>query len=153
MALDFKHIGDNELDTFLSRKAFNLTDDQISEVSFIFWLVYYAERKIKEQILNPLIQNITSNEYKGRVEDVAEIVGWLLDDSTFLTKINTLEKIMSASIYKDSLRDYFSYCKQLNQMRNLISHNKIDLLVYKESPVRERKVKEQMLIELPQIPL
>ncbi len=132
--------------TFIAKYAFGLPDDQISEVTFIFWLVYYVERQIKEFIPEGICNYIKGSGFSGDIKPIKDAFDCCLTELTLLSKIKVLELVVKNTSL--DMSKHIKYCKTLNQIRNQISHNKIDDLKYKNKSIKLRETKELMLDDL-----
>lgn len=146
MEIDFDKISDTELDTFIAKSIFELTDEQLSEVTFIFWLIYFVERKIKTLIPKVMSDYIKAGGFNGDITKIKGIIECCMDEMTLLSKVKVVEGIMDGSGF--DISKYTSYCKTLNEIRNKISHNRIEDLKYKGKLIKLRETKKLMIKDL-----
>ena len=148
MKSEIGKVADERLVTTFSKGALGLTDQQIDTVSFVFWLVYMAETDLES-----IIKSAWSLAGSGFSDDVRQRANKILQErysgsrivdvnklDFFLTKIVVLE-----SLYGKDVRVKMLY--KLNDLRNDISHNRIDNLMYDGLALSERPAKEKIIID------
>jgi hypothetical protein len=143
--LSFETFTDTDLYTILAKKGCSLDDEKISEVNFIFWFVYYVERKLKDSISNPVLTYIKSKGFSGDLNTVSNYIDSCMDELTFTSKINVYQAIMKGTKFEPKVKKYVNFCRELNTIRNQISHNKVEVLLYKNRPIKNRTTKEEMI--------
>lgn len=142
-----KEISDQQINETISKGALKMTDEQIATVSFTFWLVYMAETD-----LNDVLTQAWKSAGSLFSEEVNKIANQMLQDMVGGTKVsmNDLE------YFSDKIRVYGAmfgnteHTKllwKLKDIRNDLSHNRINDLKYEGQNLSSRKAKEDILID------
>lgn len=146
LKLIMKEVSDEMFNETISKGALQLSDNQIQAVSFAFWLCYMAEKDLNDVIKQAWKLSVISHP------EISEYVQKILL-KTFSKKdnfdINNLEyfadKIkIHEIIYNDDLTKILW---KLNNLRNNISHNRIDKLEYNGQSLFLRETKEKILLD------
>jgi len=147
-------VSDNELNEVISKGALKLSNEQIATVSFVFWLVYMAETD-----LNTVISEAWSKSKQFFSKDVHQITRKMLQkmiphgrkiDVENLEYFSDKIKIFEAMFGRTS-RTELLY--KLRDLRNDISHNRIDELRYNGGDLSLRTTKEKILLDYFEIAL
>lgn len=153
---------EDQLNQSISKGALKLTDEQIATVSFAFWLVYMAEIDLNKTVTEAWRLAKLAHES----EAVSAQAGQALLDmisapkaecpschTSFQTRAIGLDnpeyfvdkiKIVQALMGKTARVKLFY---KLNEIRNDLSHNRIDDLKYEGKPLSDRATKEKILID------
>ena len=145
---NIENVSDKQINEAISKGALKMNDEQITTVSFVFWLVYMAETDLNDIINKSLITTISilSPEVTKKVKEI------LNDEIKGKKKID----INNPECFSDKVKIYEAFYGKtertkllwkLNDIRNDLSHNRIDNLKYKEKPLSLRKTKEKILID------
>lgn len=139
---------DTQLNEAISKGALKLETSQIATVSFVFWLVYMAESDLNDVLRTSW--DATSKFFTPEVNALAE--KQLLDGVGGGRKIN----INQPEYFSDKIKIYeamFGKTERarvlwkLNDIRNDLSHNRIDALSYNGQELAKRETKEKVLID------
>ena len=137
-----------QLNEAISKGGLKLTDSQIATVSFAFWLVYMAETDLNYALRKgwTLAGSFSSSEVNNLVEkQILDLIGGqrkvdLKDPEYFSDKIKIYE-----AFFGQTKRTKMLW--KLNDIRNNISHNRIDELNYDGVDLAKRETKEKVLID------
>jgi len=117
--------------------------DKFSDLSFCILLIFWTELILKK-VLNGLLLNAMKPEKR-----YPELINLILDETTFISKIKITEFIISGNPqYKRDYRDFFSFCKTLNEVRNQIFHAKLNNITYKGLSISKLSTQKAMLKDL-----
>lgn len=119
---DFSKLKKIDLGRTIVKKRFNLTEEQISAVEFVYWISYYAETEIREMILE--IEKIKTGKDNPVIDS-------FLDNLNFTDKILILEKNYALN---DSDKPFIKILWKIKDFRNDVAHGKFDKLVYDKYP-------------------
>jgi len=139
-------ISDKELETYLVKKAYKFTDEEISSGQFIFWLVYYMEKRLTGMLKNTLKVFVQCSD-----DSVKKIIDIVFEESYLSAKITVLEKSLSDPLKMESpeTKGLCGYYREINNIRNSLFHNKeIKDIKYKGKSILDRKTKELMIRDL-----
>lgn len=141
-------VSDQQINEAISKGALKMNDEQITTVSFVFWLVYMAETDLNDIINKSLTTTIStlSPGVKKKVEEMLnkEIKGKKKIDINNLEYFSDKIKVYKALFGKT---ERTKLLWGLNDIRNDLSHNRIDDLRYKGELLSLRKTKEKILID------
>ena len=139
----------NKLPEVFARDIHGLNDEQIVTVSFVFWLAYVAEVQLYEAISESWAKS------KNKFSVDAQIMAKQMIEEKIPSKKNIdIEKL---DYFTDKIQvleavfgqhDYVKFLYDLRNLRNDISHNRIDNLEYKGISLYERSAKENIIIDL-----
>ncbi|MDD2807374.1 MAG: hypothetical protein PHW95_02560 [Patescibacteria group bacterium] len=145
-----KSMPDNSIDDFtknIVKFLLKFNDEQINTVSFVFWLVYVAELKLDEFRIHAW-----EVAEKDSSEDIIDRAKQMLTDKInldrsvinnpryFSEKIKFFEGVIGKN-------DFVEILYILRDLRNDISHLRIDNLKYKELSLYTREAKENLIID------
>ncbi len=143
-----KTVSDDKLNETISKGALKLTDEQIATVSFVFWLVYMAEIDLKD-ILSKAWNN-SKQFFPTNVNQGAKglLLKMISDQKNidienleyFSDKIKIYEVMVGKTKHAELLH-------KLKDLRNDISHNRINELKYNNEDLFLRATKEKILID------
>lgn len=136
---DIREISDHQLESYLFDRRYKLGEKEISTVNFVFWTITYLEKRIQEVLLD-LTQTRLANlpEY--------EMISDAFDELTFGSKINVFEKTLKRVAI--DRKKFISILREMNQIRNLIAHNKISNLKYSGSLLSKREIKIKLISDI-----
>lgn len=144
----FKTSTDAELQEAITKGVFMLSDEQITTVSFVFWLIYSVERGMDEALKGAWDTStkgatpIEVTQLKDRL--LARIGGDQVFDVAapeyFSQKVRIYESIFGKT-------EHAKLLWKMNGIRNDLSHHRIDDLKYEGEPLSKREVKEKALFD------
>ena len=146
MPIDFGNISDENLATLVPRRVLELDEAEVLAANFVFWFLFYVERKMNQVIFEGLKRQIGTIE-DARAIAIGEVFDSISDELTFGSTISILEKALRTENPYRGER-LISHLRMLNGLRNRIAHGRIRDLNYKDHPVRERATRELMWNEL-----
>lgn len=132
--------------TMLSKSALKLNQNQINTVQFTFWLIYMVETD-----LNDAIKEAWNLATSSSREEVVLMTKKLLQEGIKGEKKLDPENL---KYFSDKIKIYESFYKKdnrtkllwkLNDLRNDLSHNKINELKYKGNNLIDINVRKQLL--------
>lgn len=138
-----------QLNDAISKGALKLTDEQISTVSFVFWLVYMAETDLNDAITeawqlskkanaDPMVQAAAKKMLGDMVGGERKIDIEKLE--YFIDKIRVYE-----AMFGKNKRSKLFW--KFNNIRNDLSHNRINDLKYDGANLALRETKEKILFD------
>lgn len=146
LKLKMKEVSDEMFNETISKGALQLSDNQIQAVSFAFWLCYMAEKDLNDVIKQAWELSVISHP------ETSEYVQKIL-----LKTLSKKEKfdINNLKYFSDKIKVHSVICNddftkmlwKLNDIRNDISHNRIDKLEYDGQSLSLREVKEKILLD------
>ncbi|MDO9230962.1 MAG: hypothetical protein Q7U36_00565 [bacterium] len=147
LKLIIESVSDEKFNETISKGALKLNDNQIQTVSFIFWLCYMAENDLNDVLKQAwqLSTEITNPEISESDQKI------LL--KTFSKKDNF--DINNLEYFADKIKIHEAMCDdnltkllwKLNELRNDISHNRINKLGYNGQSLFLREIKEKILFD------
>lgn len=132
------------------RGEFGLSDNDVDTADFLFWTIYYHERKLSENIAMVL------KEYCSG-QGMGDLVDNILKELTFTSKINFLERSIKTREESESdetyaerkkiWKDYISFLRRLNETRNQLFHqrNSIADLMFNNFSISDHEGKAKLL--------
>lgn len=143
-----ENVSDQQINETISRDALKMNDEQIATVSFAFWLVYMAETDLNDIINKSLVATISTlpPAVTKKVEELLneEIKGKKKIDINNLEYFSDKIKVYEALFGKT---ERTKLLWKFNDIRNDLSHNRIDDLKYEGKLLSLRKTKEKILID------
>lgn len=141
----FSSMSDEDLATLPVKKILGLSEEDISTLNFIFWLVFFVERKLSVIVFDSVKTNVSvpkesQETYNRFFEATAE-------EMTFGGLINIFEKTMKPMSNWD-LKLLTPYLRELNGLRNQVAHGRIKSLLYRGKDIYQRATKELMWKDL-----
>jgi len=146
----FNESDESRLNESISKGALKLDDKQIALVSFIFWLCYMAEVDLTKSIIGAWkmantfypLDDATKTVIKEKYNiDVGKLTDeYLREKAVFGEKINISEILFGET-------DLVLNLKDIKELRNDISHNRINDLVYKGESLFQKKTKIKLLMD------
>lgn len=136
-------ISDDKLIETFSKGALKLDDNQIKTVSFVFWLCYVAETDLNSIILQAwnMAQKATQFPNKEDVNKIIKDWGFDFDNLKYFSdKIKIYEKMFGQTARTKILW-------KINDIRNDLSHNRINSLTYNNESLTLRETKEKITID------
>lgn len=112
------------------------------DMVFCFYLIVCIESILKK-VLEDLLLNSQKLEKK-----YPEFVESIFDETTFNSKINIMEKMFKKSKRYKDFKSFFSYCREINNLRNKIFHNKVKDIRYQGLLISDITTKRKMLKDL-----
>ena len=143
-----KSASDDKINEIISKGALRLEDEQVAVVSFVFWLVYMAETDLNDVVSNAWRN--ASSLFSQKIKDVATnmlqemIRGNKELDPSNLVYFSDKIKVHEAMFGKNKLTNMLW---KLNDIRNDLSHNRIENLSYDNQPLSLRTTKDKVLID------
>jgi len=134
--------GDKLIETF-SKGALKLKDEQINTVSFVFWLCYMAETDLNDAISQAwnMAKQATQFPNQKAIDKIIKDMGFDFENlKYFRDKIKVFEKIFGKT-------ERVKILWKINDIRNDLSHNRIDNLTYDSENLSLRKTKEKITID------
>jgi len=120
-----------------------ISKDKFFDLSFCILLIFWTESILKEVLKEVLIDAMRPEK------KYPALINLILDETTFISKIKITEFIINANPkYKKGYKDFFSFCKALNDTRNQIFHVKLENITYKSLPISEISTQRKMLEDL-----
>lgn len=145
---NIKDVSDQKINETIPKLFLKMNDEQITTVSFAFWLVYMTETDLNN-ILNESWTTTMSALSPKVIKKVKEILKEEIKGKKEID-INNLEyfsdkiKIYEA-MFGETERTELLW--KLNDIRNDLSHNRINDLKYDGQLISLRKTKEKILID------
>ena len=142
-----REVSDQKLNETISKGALKMSDEQIATTSFAFWLVYMAETDLNTALseawsssksLLPHAVEAAERMLKEMIPGKREVD--INDLQYFSEKIKVYEALMGATARTKLLWKF-------NDIRNDLSHNRIDKLAYDNEALSLRTTKEKILID------
>jgi len=125
------------------QKISGISEEKYKNFSFCILLIFWVESTLKK-LLTTLLLNAFRPE-----KQYPELINLIFNETTFISKIKIIEFIINANPkYKETHKDFFSFCKALNETRNQIFHNKLDDATYKNLSISDIKTQRKMLKDL-----
>jgi len=138
---DLSSLNDQELEVYFVKKAYKLTEEDISASQFIFWLIYYMERRLTDLMKDNLKGFIKCSD--GSAQKATDLI---LDELHLSGKVRAFEKSLPPS---KELKRFCDYYMKVNDIRNQLFHNKaISTILYRDKSVKNRTIKEIMIKDL-----
>mgnify|MGYP001599669382 FL=1 len=105
-----------DLGRVMVKKRFNLTDQQIEAVEFVYWMSYFIETELKQSILF-VEKNLGS---KTKMLEAA------------LDKLHFGDKIGLITTYNENGKsdNFTKMCWKINELRNHVAHGRFEKLEY-----------------------
>ncbi len=130
----------------LSRGALKLEDDHINTVQFAFWLSYMAETDLND-VIKEAWEMATKNADPSLIEVTKKVLqegirGEKELDPENLKYFSDKIKLYESFYGKDNRTKLFW---KLNDIRNALSHNRLDKLTYNENNISDISVRRQLL--------
>jgi len=120
-----------------------VTDEEYKNISFCILLIFWVETILKE-VLKELVL-----KYQKSEKQYPEFIDAIFNETTFGSKITIVEFIINQSEkFKKTYKDFFSYCRALNGLRNQIFHTKLKDIKYNGLSISEIKTQRKMFIDL-----
>jgi len=145
---NIKNVSDQQINETISKGALKMNNEQIATVSFVFWLVYMAETDLNKILNESLTTTMStlSSEVTKKVEEILkeEIKGKKEIDINNPECFSDKTKIYEAMFGKT---ERTKLLWKLNDIRNDLSHNRINNLKYDGQLISLRKTKEKILID------
>ncbi len=154
-------VSETQINEMFSKGALKLTEAQIGTVSFVFWLVYMAEADLNT--ISKKAWEIAKDPASHEIEVVAEK---MLQDRIGGQKIicpscgtvcrNREIKPFEPEYFSDKIKVYEAFFGKtdrtnllwkLNDIRNDLSHNRVDTLSYNGELLSERNTKEKLVLD------
>lgn len=143
-----KQCSDKTLSEVIAKGSLRLNDNQVETISFVFWLCFMAENDLNDILKSswakviskhsPEIQEAVLEEFKRKISSKKEI------------DMNNLEYFIEKIKIHEAAKGKNKFTKilwKLNDIRNDLSHNRIDKLEYNNKSLYLREVKEEILID------
>lgn len=156
-----KEGSEERLNEIISKGTLKLTDEQIATVSFGFWMVYMAEIDLNDSLRKAW--KLAKSQFPENVQKIAEQkLSEMINESkitcpTCGTRYSVREiNINDPEYFSDKIKIFqasFGKTKlvkllwQLNDIRNNLSHNRIDRLEYDGFPLSQRGTKEKLICD------
>lgn len=120
-----------------------INDKEYKDFSFCILLIFWTESTLKK-VLEELLLNSQKPE-----KQYPELINLIFNETAFSSKIKITEFIINVNPkYKEEYKDFFSYCRELNQVRNQIFHTKLESIKYRGSLISDIKTQRRMLTDL-----
>ncbi len=120
-----------------------LQEEKYKDLSFCILLIFWTELALKK-VLEQLLLDAFRPEKR-----YPELVNLIFNETTFISKIKITEFIINPNPkYKKDYKDFFSFCKALNETRNQVFHVKLENITYKGLPISEISTQRKMLEDL-----
>jgi hypothetical protein len=120
-----------------------ISEEKFKDLSFCILLIFWVELTLKK-LLTTLLLDAFKSEKR-----YSELINLIFNETTFISKIKITEFIINANPkYKESHKDFFSFCKALNETRNQIFHVKLENITYKNLPISDINTQKEMLKDL-----
>ena len=150
---------DERLNNMVSVGVLKLSDSQIATVSFVFWLVYLAETDLNEAITQAW--NTSKAPFTSEIEAAAKEHMSKLLSSMDCSACGTPGKgrkidVEHSQYFSDKIKIHevllgktnrTKLLWKLNEIRNDLSHNRIDSLKYNGTSLSLRETREQILVD------
>ena len=143
--LSFDGMSDEDLSTLPVKKILGLNDEDIATIDFVFWLVFFVERKLSGIVFNAVKKNATLPE--GSQETYDRFFEATAEEMTFGGLINIFEKTMKP-LHNWDLKLLSPYLRELNGLRNQVAHGRMKSLLYRGKDIHQRATKELMWKDL-----
>lgn len=141
-------ISDQQINETIPKCALKMNDEQIATVSFVFWLVYMAETDLY-YVLNESLKTETSTlspEVKKKVEEILKEKIKGEKEVNFNDLENFSDKVKAyEALFGETKRTKLLW--KLKNIRDDLSHNRIENLKYEGQALSLRKTKEKILID------
>jgi hypothetical protein len=140
---------DEALLDVIPKALFNFSDEKISMVSFVFWFAYLAETKLDEVI--KLAWDAAQKDVPID-EDTKQLVKKYINSFVMGKEIDPekpeyfIDKIKLTQVFFPGSSLVSIYYK-INEIRNDLSHGRIDSLKYNNESLSLRKTREKLLID------
>jgi hypothetical protein len=142
-----REVSDQKLNETISKGALKMSDEQIATTSFAFWLVYMAETDLNTALSEAWSssKSLLPNAIEAAEKMLKEMIPGkrevdINDLQYFSEKIKVYEALMGATERTKLLWKF-------NDIRNDLSHNRIDKLAYNDEVLSLRETKEKVLID------
>lgn len=142
-----REVSDQKLNETIAKGALKMSDEQIATTSFAFWVVYMAETDLNTALSEAWSSSKSLLPYA--VEEAEKMLKEMIpgkrevdinDLQYFSEKIKVCEALMGATERTKLLWKF-------NDIRNDLSHNRIDKLAYDNEALSLRATKEKILID------
>jgi hypothetical protein len=133
--VDFKQLKELDLGRLLVKQRYQLTQEQIEAVEFVYWLSYFEEREFGH-----IISEVEKS--KGATTPMIQA---MLDKLHFGDKISLIEQHY-ASQSKD--KDFIKLAWKVNKLRNEVAHGRFDDLNYDGFHLSDPKGQLKIIIDL-----
>jgi hypothetical protein len=128
--------------------ALELPVEQIETASFVFWLVYMAETDLNDVIVEAWKSAIEGSSDE-EVQELKNIINTASESNRSLDPMNLTYFIDKVFLYQTLFgKDERTVILwQLHEMRNHISHNRIDQMQYLGNSLIDLDIRKQILID------
>jgi hypothetical protein len=139
---------EDKLNNVVANGILGLSDEEINTVSFIFWFCYLVETDLNDVLTNCWKEAL--NKYNKNIQDEAVKI---IKEKVFKDKNKNIDNL---EYFSDKIKFYiFSKGKnglskllwKVNDIRNNLSHNRIDELEYKNRSLYLKETKKELLID------
>lgn len=120
----------------------NITGQKNKDMLFSVYLIVWIESVLKK-VLEETLLDSQKLELKH-----PKLVSLIFEETTFTAKINIMEGIFRGSKRYKDFKKLFSYCREINNVRNQIFHIKLENLTYKGKSISNTETKRKMLKDL-----
>ena len=138
---------DQQLNETISKGALKMSDEQIATASFVFWLVYMAETDLNDTQVEsweksgksfpPEVKKMSEELLQKKIKRKISMG----NPEYFSEKIKVFEALFGEKNERTKL------LWKLNDLRNDLSHNRINELKYDGQSLFLRKTKEKILFD------
>lgn len=139
---------EQQLNETISKGALKMSDQQITTVSFAFWLVFMAETDLND--ITKKAWTLSGLFYSPEETTKAKLILTEMVGGKRSIDIDNLEYFSDKiKIYQAMFgeNDRTKLLWKLNTIRNDLSHNRINELQYDKHPLFERETKEKILTD------
>lgn len=133
--IDISSLKEIDIARVLVKERFQLTDEEKEAAEFVFWIAYFAEREIRNIILEV-------EKHKTKIEN--PMIDAMLDRLHFGDKI---ELINSQYVSGEADKEFVSMLWKINGLRNAVAHGRFVDLKYGGFALHDIKGQLKLIID------
>ncbi|MCK9439264.1 hypothetical protein M0Q39_04365 [Patescibacteria group bacterium] len=139
---------ENKLDNVVSDGVLNLTEKQKETVNFVFWFYYLVETDLNDVLINCWNSAIKNVDEFIREESVKIIKKKVFkDENKDIDNLEYFRDKIKLYVFAKGESELSKILWKINDIRNDLSHNRIDKLEYKNRSLYLKETKKELLID------
>jgi O-succinylbenzoate synthase len=120
-----------------------IEEEKYKDFSFAILLIFWTESMLKGILSNLLLEALRPDK------KYPDLINLIFDETTFISKIKITEFVINVKPdYKENFKDFFSFCRSLNDTRNQIFHAKLENITYRNSNISDINTQKKTIEDL-----
>ena len=139
---------ENKLDNIIADGMLHLSDKQKNTVNYVFWFCYLVETDLNDILINcwnETIKNTDENTKNKVIKIIKEKV--FNDENKNIDNLEYFRDKIKFYVFAKGESDFSKLLWKINDIRNDLSHNKVDKLKYKNKSLYLKETKKDLLLD------